>query len=67
MQVKYANTTEHCKMLRNDATQSVVQFILHDKHKNSNFFFKRLNKRSFHWINRHTSVIFAFTLASIIL
>lgn len=39
MQVKYANLTVHRKMLRNDATQYVVKFILHDK-QNSNFFFK---------------------------
>lgn len=46
-QVKYANTTEHCKMLRNDATQSVVKFTLHDKHKNSKFFLKAIKFKIF--------------------
>lgn len=45
--MKYANTAEHCIMLRNDATQSVVKFILHDKHKNSNFFFKAIKFKIF--------------------
>lgn len=38
---------EHCKMLRNDATQSVVKFILHDKHKNSKFFLKAIKFKIF--------------------
>lgn len=45
--MKYANTTEHYKMLRNDATQSVVKFILHDKHKNSKFFLKAIKFKIF--------------------
>lgn len=38
MQVKYANTTEHRKMLRNVAKKSVVKFILLDKQKLQFFF-----------------------------
>lgn len=45
--MKYANTTVRCKMLRNDATQSAVKFVLHDKHKNSNFFLKAIKFKIF--------------------